>query len=61
MATGSDNIRAFPGVLFLDLFMVGPYSRGRAATCPEGFVIYFKKVPLACLGSMADAVQPNGM
>ena len=29
---------------------------GGAATCSEGFVICFLKVPLACLGSMAAAV-----
>ena len=37
---------------------------GGAATCSEGFVIYFLKVPLACLGSlgsMAAAVQPNSL
>ena len=32
---------------------------GGAATCSEGFVVCFLKVPLACLGSMAAAVQPN--
>ena len=32
-----------------------------AGTCSEGFVICFLKVPLACLGSMAAAVQPNGI
>ena len=31
------------------------------ATCSKGFVISFLKVPLACLGSMAAAVQPNGL
>ena len=30
-----------------------------AATCSEGFVICFLKVSLACLGSMAAAVQPK--
>ena len=34
---------------------------GGAATGSEGFVTYFLKVPLACLGSMAAAVQPSGM
>ena len=32
-----------------------------AATCEKGFVICFHKVPLICLGSMAAAVQPNGL
>ena len=32
---------------------------GGAATCSEGFATYFLKVPLACLGSMAAAVQLN--
>ena len=32
-----------------------------AATCSEGFVICFLKVPLACLGSMAVAVQPKSL
>ena len=30
-----------------------------AATCSEGFVICFLKVPLTCWGSMVAAVQPN--
>ena len=34
---------------------------GGAATCFEGFVICFLKVPLACLGSVAAAVQPNSL
>ena len=34
---------------------------GGAATCSEGFVMCFLRVPLACLGSMAAAVQPNGL
>ena len=34
---------------------------GGAATCSEGFVICFLKVPLACLGNMAAAVQPNSL
>ena len=37
------------------------YLLGGAATCSEGFVISFLKVPLACLGNMASAVQPNGL
>ena len=32
-----------------------------AATCSEGFVICFLKVPHAYLGSMAAAVQPNSL
>ena len=36
------------------------YWLGRP-TCSEGFVIYFKKVPLTCLGCMAAAVQPNSL
>ena len=34
---------------------------GGAATCSKGFVICFLKIPLACLGSMAAAVQPNSL
>ena len=34
---------------------------GGAATCSEGFVVCFLKVPLACWGSMAAAVQPNSL
>ena len=34
---------------------------GGAATCSEGFVICFLKVPLACLGSMSAAVQTNSL
>ena len=34
---------------------------GGAATCSEGFVTCFLKVPLACLGCMAAAVQPNSL
>ena len=34
---------------------------GWAASCSEGFVTCFLKVPLACLGSMAAAVQPNSL
>ena len=34
---------------------------GGEATCSEGFVMCFLKVPLACLGSMAAAVQPNSL
>ena len=37
------------------------YILGGAATCSEGFVICFLKVPIACLGSMAAAVQPNSL
>ena len=37
------------------------YLQGGAATCSEGFVICFLKVPLACLGSMAAAIQPNSL
>ena len=33
---------------------------GGEATCSEGFVMCFLKVPLACLGSRAAAVQPSG-
>ena len=32
-----------------------------ASGCEKGFVKRFLKVPLACLGSMAAAVQPNGL
>ena len=34
---------------------------GGAATCSEGFVICFLKVPLAFLGSMAAAVPANSL
>ena len=34
---------------------------GGAATCSDGVVICFLKVLLACLGSMAAAVQPNSL
>ena len=34
---------------------------GGAATCSEGFVICFPKVPLACLFSMAATGQPNSL
>ena len=34
---------------------------GGAATCSEGFVICFIKVPLAYLNSMAAAVYPNSL
>ena len=34
---------------------------GGVATCSEGFVLCFLKVPLAWLGSMAAAVQPDGL
>ena len=42
------------GILKTDLVLLGG-----AATCSEGFVICFLKVPLACLGSMAAAVNPT--
>ena len=35
--------------------------QSRAACCVKGFVICFLVVPLACLGSMAAAVQPNSL
>ena len=38
-----------------------PPLLGGAATCSEGFVLRFLKVPLACLGSMAAAVQTNSL
>ena len=34
---------------------------GGAATCSEGFVVNFLKVPLACWGSNVAAVQPNSL
>ena len=34
---------------------------GGAAAFSEGFVICFLKVPLACLGNMVAAVQPNSL
>ena len=34
---------------------------GGEATCSEGFVMCFLKVPLACLGSRAAAVQPSSL
>ena len=34
---------------------------GGAATCSEGFVVSFLKVPLACWGSSVAAVQPNNL
>ena len=37
------------------------YLLGGAATCSEGFVMCFLKIPLACMGSMAAAVLPNGL
>ena len=37
------------------------YILSGAATCSEGFVTCFLNVPLACLGSMAAAVQPNSL
>ena len=55
------------GIVMLPIFFGqnrGTYNRaaqvlGGAATCSEGFAIFFLKVPLACMGSMAAAVQPN--
>ena len=44
-------------VISLRLFSI----LGGAATCVQGFVISFLKVPLACLGCMAAAVQPSGL
>ena len=38
-----------------------PHVLGGAATCSKGFVLCFLKVPLACLGSMAAAVQLNSL
>ena len=37
------------------------YVPGGAATCSEGFVVNFLKVPLACWGSSVAAVQPNNL
>ena len=34
---------------------------GGAATCSEGCVVNFLKVPLACWGSSVAAVQPNSL
>ena len=34
---------------------------GGAATCSEGFVVNFLKVPLACWGSSVAAVQHNSL
>ena len=42
-----------------DWYTHSPFLQGGAATCSKGFVTCFLKVPLACLGSMAAAVQPN--
>ena len=39
----------------------GKLLQSWAETCSKGFVICFLKVPLACLGSMAAAVQPNSL
>ena len=36
-------------------------SGAAAAGCIKGFVIFFLEVPLACLDSLAAAVQPNGL
>ena len=44
------------------LMEVAELSRQSGAeTCSEAFVICFLKVPLACLGRMAAAVQPKGL
>ena len=40
---------------------VAHLALGGAATCSKGFVACFLYVPLACLGSMAAAVQPNSL
>ena len=37
------------------------FQLGGVAACSEGFVVCLLKVPLACLGSMAAAVQPNSL
>ena len=39
-------------------FMTNSIQSG-AAGCGKGIVMCFLKVPLACFGSMAAAVQPN--
>ena len=41
-----------------DIFQSVPSG---AATCENGFVKCFLEVALACLGSMAAAVQPNSL
>ena len=41
-----------------DIFQSVPSG---AATCENGFVKCFLEVPLACLGSMAAALQPNSL
>ena len=38
---------------------VSEFILGGAATCSEGFATCFLKVPVACLGSIAAAVQPG--
>ena len=53
-------------MLFVDIILKVPplYELcilGGAATCSEGFVICFIKVPLAYLNSMAAAVYPNSL
>jgi len=48
--------RIFPNI-FAFIF---PLPRG-AATCSQGFVVIFLKVPLACWGSNVAAVQPNSL
>ena len=43
-------------------FQVGSRTLlGGAATCSEGLVICFPRVPLACLGCMAAALQPKSL
>ena len=41
--------------------VAGTYILGGVVTCSEGFEIFFLKVSLPCLGSMAAAVQPNNL
>ena len=48
------------GITLRTIFMPNSVLGG-AATLSEGFVISFLKVPLACLGCMAAAVQPSGL
>ena len=62
-ATHQENFNFSPTVVGNVHIVVGyldPIQPG-AATCSEGFVICFWKVTLACLGSLAAAVQPNGL
>ena len=42
--------------MFFHIFVLGG-----AATCSEGFLICFLRVPPACFGNMAAAVQPNDL